>query len=153
MVDESASSKAHDPEPLAWLLGLLADRSEVEREDFIAAVLLNAGFEENDLDGTLQALMERFAIRADIQPGSPGSVNQQIAEYFELNPLDEELVKQFETRFRGDLLKQQPHTMRETLQQLGQEAAGWTDPEPAPEGSHSGGALGYFAARSSFDRR
>ncbi|MEM7675110.1 MAG: hypothetical protein AAF449_03805 [Myxococcota bacterium] len=143
MVDES---------PLVWLRALLSNRSDIEREDFMAALLLNAGFAEDDLDSGLQALMERFAIRADIQPGSPGSVNQQIAEYFELNPLDPELVKQFESRFRGDLLIEQPDAVRETLHQLGQEATGWKEPEPAPEGSHPGGALGYFAARSSFDR-
>lgn len=152
---KASASAGRDPSPagpaLDWLPELLKGRPNVEREDFIAALLLNAGFEVEALSTPLQALLERFAIRADIEPGPPAKVNRQIAEYFALHPLAPDLVQAFEKRFRADLLAQDPAALRAAMTQLGREVGRWQAPQPAPEGSHKGGALGFFAARAQFD--
>ena len=138
---------------LSWLRGLLEARPPAEREDFIAAVLLNAGFDVDDLSPALEALLERFAVRADLTPGSPTNVNRQIAEYFALHPLSADLVEAFEARFRADLLAQDPEAFKAVMLQLGQQAAAWQPREEPAAGRHRGGALGFFAARAKFDGR
>ena len=137
--------------PLPWLRALLRDRSELQQEDFLAALLLNAGFETADLSEPLMALMTRFAARAGVTEGAPSKINRQIAEYFEMNPLPPDLVKAFETQFRSDLLARDPSALRAAVSQMGQELGLRKSTEPAPEGSHPGGALGFFAARAAFD--
>ena len=137
---------------LTWLPELLEGRPQVECEDFMAALLLNAGFEPTQLSPPLAALLERFAARADITPGSPEAVTRQVSDYFALHPLPADLVAAFEERFRSDLLTQDPEAFKEAVEQLGGHVAGYTPSTPAPENSHPGGALGYFAARAKFDR-
>ncbi len=139
--------------PMDWLEDLLAGRSEVEREDFLVALLLNAGFDPRAVSTPVAALLERFAIRVDLEPGPPDSVNQQIADYFEMHPLPTDLVQAFEHRFRSDLLTQDPETFRATMDRLGREMPGYEPREAVKEGTHQGGALGFFAARAEFDRR
>ena len=136
---------------LTWLPELLVGRPVIEREDFMAALVLNAGFDADAISPQLQALLERFAIRAEIQPGSPASVERQIAEYFALHPLAPDLVEAFERQFRSDLLAQDPEAFKAAVVRLGGHVAGWTPDEPPPEDSHPGGALGFFAARAKFD--
>lgn len=104
-------------------------------------------------NGPLSALLERFAVRADIAPGASDAVRRQISAYFSLHPVAPDLIDAFERRFRSDLLAQDPEVLKEALAQLGGHPAGYVLTTSPPEDSQPGGPFGYFAAQAKFNRR
>ena len=75
-----------------------------ELYDFLPVMLLSYGLDEDLLTPQLQVLVGSFATRAGVQPGmSKARAEAVIQEYLAANPLNPELVFEFERGAREEL--------------------------------------------------
>ena len=121
--------------------------SQIQAEDFLAALLLSQGLNPNDkLPTRLQQLLARFAQRAQVpHDASREEAERAVQAYFTSHPIPDRLKANF-GRFLQD---KSAHTDYDTLAkaafQLCGEAPLAKTKAPIPDGPK--GALGYFAAQ------
>ena len=95
-----------------WLLAIL-DRKNPDGTfhyptedlyDFLPVMLLSFGLDERELTPRLQVLIGSFATRAGVRPGmTKASAEAAIQTYLAANPLNPELVFEFERGSREEL--------------------------------------------------
>lgn len=128
--------------------------SDAEMRDFIAAMLLAIGFARDALTPELEHLLAELARRAGVDPAAdPQAAEESLRAYYEQNPLNKELVREFRLGLRTALVREGSGGLAAAftkyLQSGGRQLF---EPRTAPrEGAVKGGPLGFFMARKKLD--
>jgi hypothetical protein len=124
--------------------------SREECADFIAALLLEVGFELAELSPAAQNMFAEFAVRAGVVPGASAPETAEVVRaYFAAHPLNPALVREFKNTARAELLLNDPGILARSASRwvaAGEKKTFQSREAPSPH-SVGRGALGFFAAK------
>jgi hypothetical protein len=130
-------------------LALFDERPPREVHDFLAALLLETGFDPTELSPAAEQMLADFARRAGIIPGATAeATTSALRSYFTEHPLDPALIRAFKRTLRQELLAKDPGLLaRSASRWLAADPKRLSSPDaPVPEGVAGRGQLGFFAA-------
>ena len=136
-------------EDVERFFALFDERPPREVHDFLAALLLETGFDPKDLNPAAEQMLADFARRANVIPGaSQEDTTAALRAYFDANPIDPELIRAFKRTVRDELLSKDPGILaRSASRWLAADPKRLASPDdPVPEGVAGRGQLGFFAA-------
>ncbi len=142
--------------PHPWLTGLLLRENDdgslkfttAQVEDFFGAIFLIRGFAAGELEPSVENAVLALATRADLDPNdTPQERGQKLNTYFEAHPIPPELSVDFTQLLQEEIAQDGTAEEARAFLELIDAAPAKFEKRERKEGTHPGGALGFFMAK------